>query len=113
MREKLLTSAVVVFTFCASFKRAINRPKTDPRQFFFFSYLFINGQAFIETYKLLSIISPLKTITDPLKDTKMVKTDPKKVPSKIFFLLVPLGAIAQLLTKKNFPLHNPFKFQIK
>ena len=29
------------------------------------------------------------------------KTDPKKVPSQIFFLLVPLGKIAQLFTKKN------------
>ena len=36
-------------------------------------------------------------------------TEPKKVPSQIFFLLVPLGTIAQLFTKKNVPLHNPFK----
>ena len=41
--------------------------------------------------------------------SKMVKTDPKKVPSQIFFLLVPRCTIAQLFTKKNFPLHNPFK----
>ena len=34
MREKLLTRAAVAFTFCATFKRAINRPKTDPRLFF-------------------------------------------------------------------------------
>ena len=57
----------------------------------------------------VSITSPLKTITDPLKEIKMVKTDLKKVPSQIFFLLVPLGTIAQLFTKKKFPLHNPFK----
>ena len=49
----------------------------------------------------------LKTITDPLKEIKMVNTDPNKVPSQIFFLLVPLGTIAQIFTKKNFPLHNP------
>ena len=62
------------FIFCAISKlRAINRPKSDPR-LFFFSDLFINGQAFIisgkkitnffsivqgsareKTYKLLSI----------------------------------------------------------
>ena len=58
----------------------------------------------------VSITSPMKTITDPLKEIKMVKRDPKKVPSQIFFLLVPLGTIAQLFTtKKKFPLHNPFK----
>ena len=55
--------------------------------------------------------SPLKTITDPLKEIKMVKTDPKKVPSQIFFLIVPLGTIAQLFTKKKFPLHNPFNIR--
>ena len=60
----------------------------------------------------MSITSPLKTITDPLKEIKMVKTDPKKVPSQIFFLLVPLGTIAQLFTKKKIPLHNPFKYSI-
>jgi len=49
----------------------------------------------------VSITSPLKTITDPLKEIKMVKTDPKKDPSQIFFLLVPLGSIAQIFTKKN------------
>jgi hypothetical protein len=59
----------------------------------------------------VSITSPLKTINEPLKEIKMVKTDPKKVQSQIFFLLVPLGTIAQLFTKKkNFPLHNPFNF---
>jgi len=36
----------VAFTFCVTFKRAINRPKTDP-QLFFFSNFFINGQAYI------------------------------------------------------------------
>ena len=46
----------------------------------------------------VSITCPLKTITDPLKEIKMVKTDPKKVPGQIFFLLVPLGTIAQLFT---------------
>ena len=59
----------------------------------------------------VSITSLLKTITDPLKAIKMVKTDPKD-PSQIFFLLVPLGTIAQLFTKTNFPLHNPFKVVI-
>ena len=49
----------------------------------------------------VSITSPLKTITDPLKEIKIVKTDPKKVPSQIFFLLVPLGTIAKLFTKKK------------
>ena len=49
----------------------------------------------------VSITSPLKTITDPLKEIEMVKTDPKKVPSQIFFLIVPLGTIAQLFTKKK------------
>ena len=57
----------------------------------------------------MSITSSLKTITGPLKEIKMAKTDPKKVPSQIFFLIVPLGTIAQLFTKKNFPLHNPLK----
>ena len=38
------------FTFCATFKRDIIRPKTDP-QLFFFSNLFINGQAFINSGK--------------------------------------------------------------
>ena len=33
MREKLLTHGGV-FTFCATFKRAINRPKIDPQIFF-------------------------------------------------------------------------------
>ena len=36
----------VAFTFCATFKRAIKRPNSDPR-LFFFSNLFINWQAFI------------------------------------------------------------------
>ena len=31
----------------------------------------------------------------------MVKTDQKKVQSQIFFLLVPLGTIAQLFMKKK------------
>ena len=56
----------------------------------------------------VSITSPLKKTTDPLKEIKMVKTDSKKVPSQIFFLIIPLGTIAQLFTKKKFPLHNPF-----
>ena len=34
----------------------------------------------------MSITSPLKTITDPLKEIKMVKTDPKKLGSKPNFL---------------------------
>ena len=51
----------------------------------------------------VSINSPLKTITDLLKEIKMGKTDLKKVPSQIFFLLVPLGTIAQLFMKKKFP----------
>ena len=39
----------------------------------------------------------------------MVKT----VPSQIFFLLVPLGTIAQPFTrKKHFPIHNPFNNSI-
>ena len=59
----------------------------------------------------MSITSPLKTNNDPLKEIKMVKTDPKKVPSQIFFLLVPLGT--KLFTKKDFPLHNPFKGKTK
>ena len=41
----------------------------------------------------VSITSPLKAITDPLKEIKMVKTEPKKVPSQISFLLVPLGTM--------------------
>ena len=49
------------------------------------------------------ITSPLKTITDPLKEIKWSKQTQKKVPSQIFFLLVPLGTIAQLFTKKKFP----------
>ena len=44
MREKNYWPALV-FTFCATFKRAINRTKTN-RRFFFFSNVFINGQAF-------------------------------------------------------------------
>ena len=130
----------VASTFCATFKGARNRPKTDPR-LFFFSKLFINGQAFIisgkkiwifsllyfcareckgkvvkiiinqrfnftDTWKQLwnccniyesamSITSRLKTVSDPLKEIKIVKTDPKKVPSQILFLLFPLGSIAQ------------------
>ena len=46
--------------------------------------------------------------TDPRKKLMMVKTDTKKVPSPIF-LHVYLGAVTQLFTKKEFPLHNPFK----
>ena len=94
----------MAFKFCATFNRAINRPKADPR-IFFFSNLFINGQAFIISEKKIlfyyllckgvqgkrrtnyyqsavPITSPLKTITDPLKEIKIVKTDLKKVPSK-------------------------------
>ena len=48
----------VTFTFCVTFKRAINRPKTDPR-LFFFSNLFINGQAFIISGKKILIFSLL------------------------------------------------------
>ena len=49
----------VAFTFCATFKRAINRPKNYP-QIFFFSNLFINEQAFIISgRKKLRIISLL------------------------------------------------------
>ena len=44
----------------------------------------------------MSTTSPLKTITYPLIEIKMVKTDPKRVPIPIFFLLVPLGTIGQL-----------------
>ena len=51
-------------------------------------------------------------ITDPLKEIKMVKTDPKKVPNQNFFLLIHQGTIAQLFTKRKFPLHNPFKVLI-
>jgi len=54
-------------------------------------------------------MNPLKTIPDQLKEIEMVKTDPKKVPSQIFFLLVPLGTTAVFLRKQNFPLHSPFK----
>ena len=36
---------------------------------------------------VVSITSPLKTTTDPLKEIKTVKTDPKKVPSQISFCL--------------------------
>ena len=127
MWEKLLTRCDI----CTTFKRAINRPNTDPR-LFFSPKLFINWQAFIISEKkilifsllckgvqgkrhkiiinpwfyftdtrkqlwnccniyesTMSITSPLKTITDPLKEIKMIKTDPKKVPSQTFFLLVP------------------------
>jgi len=56
----------------------------------------------------VSNISPLKTIIETLKEIKMVKTDPKKVPRQIFFLLVPLGTIAQLFTKKKFPTSKSF-----
>ena len=44
----------VAFTFYATFKRAINRPKSDPR-LFFFSNSFINGPAFIISGKKLII----------------------------------------------------------
>ena len=57
----------------------------------------------------MSINSPLKTSTDPLKEIKMVKTDTKKVQSQIFFLLLPLVQLPNFLWKKKFPLHNPFK----
>ena len=50
--------------------------------------------------KKKEVLWPLSLITDPPKEIKMAKTDPKKVPSQIFFLLVPLGTIAQLFTKK-------------
>ena len=57
----------------------------------------------------MPITSPLKTITDPLKEIKMVKTDPKKVSSQIFFLHVPLGTIAQLFTTKKIPTSQSLK----
>ena len=47
-------------------------------------FFIVQGSAREKTYKLLSIrgfTSPLKSITDPLKEIKMVKTDLKKVPS--------------------------------
>ena len=44
------------FTFCKTFKRAIDRPKTDPWTFLI-SKLFINGQAFIISEKKLLIFS--------------------------------------------------------
>ena len=126
----------VAFTFCTTFKRAIKRPKSDPRLFsriyssmdklwsyqekklLIFSLLCKGVQG---KRKLLSIrgftllirannyetavskTSLLKTITDPLKEIKMVKTDLKKVPSQIIILLVPLVTIAQLFTKKKLP----------
>ena len=66
----------------------------------------------------MSITSPLKTVTDPLKEIRMVETGPKMVPSQIFFLLVPLVTIAQLfMKKKNFhftiPLSKGVKCQLK
>jgi len=58
----------------------------------------------------VSITSPRKTITGQLKEIKMVKTESKKVPSQIFFSLVPKGEMAQIFTKKKkFPLHNTVK----
>ena len=48
----------VVFTFWATFKRIIYRPKIDP-QLFFLLNLFINGQAFITQKNLFSIIKLL------------------------------------------------------
>ena len=44
----------------------------------------------------------------------MVKTDPKKVPSQIFFLLIPLGTIAPTFYEKKishftFPLNSKQK----
>ena len=154
---------------CATFKRVINKPKTDPPTIFFLEFIpqwtsffhfrkkittffsIVQGTAREKTQKLLSIrgftllirennyetaltyrpfhktllrssafckwisvrfyetgciwirgavsiTSPLMAITDPLKEIKMVK----KVPSQIFFLLVPLGTIAQLFTKTKF-----------
>ena len=44
----------VAFTFCATFKRAINRPKSDPR-LFFLSNFFINGQAYNISGKKIQI----------------------------------------------------------
>ena len=83
----------MAFTFCTTFKRAINRPKTDPRLF-----LTIYESA-------VSITSPLRTITDPLKEIKIVKIDPKKF-SFCSFLTLP-----NFLGKKNVQLisHDPFK----
>jgi len=48
-------------------------------------------------------MNPLKTIPDQLKEIEMVKTDPKRVPSQNFFLLVHQGTIAQLFTKEKIP----------
>ena len=58
----------------------------------------INLQGSAREKDVQIIINP--TITDPLKEISMVKTDPKKVQKQIFILLVPLGTVAQLLTKK-------------
>ena len=58
----------------------------------------------------VSITCPLKTIADPLKEIKMVKTDPKKVPSQIFFLIVPLGTFYE---KKMFHFTIPLNYTVK
>ena len=133
MRKKLLTRGGVYFL--RDFQKGHKWTKKLPPTIFFLEIihqwtsfyhfrkkrLLINPRFyFTDTRKQLwnccnifesavSITSPLKTITDPLKEIKMVKTDPKKVPSQIFFLLVPLGTFAQLFMKKNFQLHNPLK----
>ena len=50
----------MAFTFCATFKGAMNRPKTDPR-LFCFSNFFINGQAYIISgTKITNFFSILK-----------------------------------------------------
>jgi len=49
----------------------------------------------------VSITRPLKTMTDPLKEIKIIITDPKRFQAK--FLLVLKGTIAQLFTKKKIP----------
>ena len=55
----------------------------------------------LHTYEsAVSITSLLKTITDPLKEIKWSKQTGQ---SQIFFLLVPLGTIAQLFMKKKYP----------
>ena len=45
--------------------------------------------------------NPLKTITDPLQEIKMAKTDPKKVPSPISFCSFLYVQFPDFLRKKN------------
>ena len=72
-------------------------------------YLSLRAQVAVSTFFMkspvyesaVSINSPLKTSTDPLKEIKMVKTDTKKVQSQIFARSS--GTIAQLFTQKKIP----------